>query len=39
MENKLINRVVQMNDSIIIDGYRQVVYITASGKTLVHFEC
>ena len=37
MENNL--KVVQFNDSKIINGYRQVVYVTASGKILVHFEC
>jgi hypothetical protein len=37
--NKLIQRVVQMDDSRVINGYRQVVYVTQSGKIIVHFEC
>ena len=39
MENKLINKIVQFDDSLVIDGYRQVIYITACGKIMVHFEC
>ena len=39
MENTPIHKIAQYNDSEVIDGWRRVVYITAQGKTLVHFEC
>jgi hypothetical protein len=40
MENTpRIYKIVQTNDSLVVAGWRQVIYITHCGKTLVHFEC